>query len=87
MAEKYLGLAHLLYEHGYQAEGYDWMEFAKEYAADAGLDPNKEWEAYFEGFVRSWRNAEKDKELQKKIKAGDTFLARYMDERDKIPLK
>ncbi|EXJ64495.1 hypothetical protein A1O7_00831 [Cladophialophora yegresii CBS 114405] len=80
---RYLGLAHLLREHGYLAEGYAWMQYAKENAAEAGLDPDKEWEHFIHDFELAWAKAEKDDEMQKYIQHSDKFFAPYLDERDK----
>ncbi|OCT53978.1 hypothetical protein CLCR_10125 [Cladophialophora carrionii] len=80
---RYLGLAHLLREHGYLAEGYAWMEYAKENAAEAGLDPDKEWEHFIHDFELAWAKAEKDDEMQKYIQHSDKFFAPYLDGRDK----
>jgi hypothetical protein len=80
---RYLGLAHLLREHGYMAEGYAWMEYAKENVAEAGLDPEKEWENFIQDFKLAWEKAEKDEEMNKYIQHSDKFFAPYLDERDK----
>ncbi|KIW73045.1 hypothetical protein PV04_01193 [Phialophora macrospora] len=80
---RYLGLAHLLREHGYLADGYAWMKFAKQNAAEAGLDPDKEWENFIHDFELAWEKAEKDNEMNKYIQHSDKFFAPYLDERDK----
>jgi hypothetical protein len=85
MVNKYLGLAHLLWAHGHRAEAWSWMERGKENVTEAGLDPlvqgRHEWEAKFAEYERSWRDAEKDKELSDKFwKHSEECLAPFFDD-------
>ncbi|KIW35390.1 uncharacterized protein PV07_02088 [Cladophialophora immunda] len=73
MAAKYLGLAHLLREHGYVDEGISWIDFAKESMGEAGLDPDNRWHDYFSDFQQAWRDT--DGSLKRYEKSSEEFLA------------
>ncbi|KIW90438.1 uncharacterized protein Z519_09084 [Cladophialophora bantiana CBS 173.52] len=73
MAAKYLGLAHLLREHGYADEGISWIDFAKESIGEAGLDPENKWHNYLDEFQQAWKDT--DESLKKYEKSSNEFLA------------
>ncbi|KIX96947.1 uncharacterized protein Z520_07061 [Fonsecaea multimorphosa CBS 102226] len=72
MAAKYLGLAHLLREHGYADEGNSWIDFAKESMGEAGLDPENTWHNYLSEFQQAWSDT--DESLKKHEKSSEEFL-------------
>ena len=85
MTNKYLGLAYLLREHGYPAEGYTWMAYAKENIVEAEVDPHKLAQAKINGHEQSWKEADKDKTLErgKYWKKSNELLEPYLHVEDK----
>ena len=73
MFAKFVGMAHLLREQGYEAEGEAWLEEAKNVIADAGLDPQKQWEKELSQIRKDW----KDEATEQWIHPSKTFLAQF----------
>ncbi|OAL34670.1 hypothetical protein AYO20_06087 [Fonsecaea nubica] len=74
MVAKYLGLAHLLREHGYVDEGMSWIDFAKESMGEAGLDPDNTWNNYLSEFQLAWKDTDESESLRKYEKSSEDFL-------------
>ena len=83
MINKYLGLAHLLREHGYLDEGYYWLAYAKENVSEAGLDLDQFWTKMVTGFERDWKEMGTLEISKDFFHPSDRYFAPYLDERDK----
>ncbi|KIW44721.1 uncharacterized protein PV06_03173 [Exophiala oligosperma] len=55
---RYLRLALLLREHGLEKDAMPWLTAAKHDLEDQGLDTDREWIEYIDGFEQHWYNEE-----------------------------
>jgi hypothetical protein len=62
IANKFVGLAYLLREHGQEDQGLQWLKKARAVIAEAGLDPSQFWEKEINSHAASWEKEREGRE-------------------------
>jgi hypothetical protein len=75
VANKFVGLAYLLREHGQEEAGLQWLKKARAVISDAGLDPSQFWDKEINSHAESW---EKEREERESGVKGARSLASFV---------